>query len=169
MRLYGHDDLPHLYSTVVENLDHLHTYLAWATRDFKEESAAQFITRSRWEADERKTLALGIFRNGTLAGSAGFASFAWHSKRAEIGYWIAKKFEGKGIITNACRRLISHGFDELDLNRIEIRCAMENARSRAVPERLGFTLEGVIRQGEWRHTRYHDMAVYGLLRSEWNN
>jgi ribosomal-protein-serine acetyltransferase len=169
MRLYEHDDLPQLYSVVIDNLDHLHTYLAWARPDYSRETAAEFIARSRRDAAEGKNLTLGIFRNAVLAGSVGFVSFARHSKRAEIGYWISKHFERQGIITAACRKLIIHGFNSLGLHRIEIRCAVENVRSRAVPERLGFTLEGIIRQSEWRHTKFHDMAVYGLLRSEWNN
>jgi ribosomal-protein-serine acetyltransferase len=85
----------------------------------------------------------------------------------EIGYWISAKFEGNGIITHSCKALIAYAFNELKLNRVEIRCATENGRSRAIPERLGFKLEGVLRESEWRHTRFYDMAIYGLLQNEW--
>ena len=53
------------------------------------------------------------------------------------------------------------------MNRVEIRCATENVRSRAVPERLGFKLEGILRQSIWRHKRYYDLAMYGILAEEW--
>jgi ribosomal-protein-serine acetyltransferase len=53
------------------------------------------------------------------------------------------------------------------MNRIEIRCATENLRSRAIPEKLNFKLEGVLRQSEWRHSRFFDMAIYSTLREEW--
>ena len=65
----------------------------------------------------------------------------------ELGYWIRANHEGRGHITRACRALIDIGFEELGLHRIEIRAGLENARSRAVPERLGFTYEGIEREG----------------------
>ena len=53
------------------------------------------------------------------------------------------------------------------MNRIEIHCATENVRSRAIPEKLNFKLDGVLRQSEWRHTRFFDMAIYSMLAEEW--
>jgi ribosomal-protein-serine acetyltransferase len=93
--------------------------------------------------------------------------FSWHARRTELGYWIAQNEEGKGTISKACKLLIDYAFAELDLNRIEIRCSVENTRSAAIPERLGFTLEGVLRQSHMRNGRLHDFSIYGLLRSEW--
>jgi ribosomal-protein-serine acetyltransferase len=84
-----------------------------------------------------------------------------------IGYWLAAPWQGKGIMTTACAALIDHAFKELKLHRVEIRCATGNARSRAIPERLGFVKEGVIRQGEWVNDRFLDLAVYGMLATDW--
>jgi ribosomal-protein-serine acetyltransferase len=77
--------------------------------------------------------------------------------------------EGKGIISAACRVLIGYAFDELHLNRAEIRCATSNLRSAAIPERLGFRKEGVLRQSEFRDGQLHDFSIYGLLAEEWPN
>ena len=66
-------------------------------------------------------------------------------------------------MTNCCRTLIQHAFDVWKLNRVTIECATENARSRAIPERLGFKLEGIVRGIEWLQDRYVDHAMYGLL------
>ena len=55
----------------------------------------------------------------------------------------------------------------MDLNRVQINCNVENERSRAVPERLGFKLEGIHRQVEYLNGRFGDWAVYGMLREEW--
>ena len=77
-------------------------------------------------------------------------------------------FEGQGLITKACRRLIDYGFDERELHRIEIQAAADNRRSRAVAERLGFTLRSVMRDGHRQPDgTYVDQVVYGLLEHEW--
>ncbi len=70
-------------------------------------------------------------------------------------------------MTASCRAVINYCFNELNVNRITIECATENARSRRIPERLGFKLEGIIRQVERLGDAYVDHAFYGLLRSEW--
>ena len=72
----------------------------------------------------------------------------------ELGYWNVRGFEGQGLITKACRRLIEYGFIERDLHRIEIQAAADNHRSRAVAERLGFTFEASMRDGH-RQARRH--------------
>ncbi len=69
-------------------------------------------------------------------------------------------------MTTCCRALIVHSFRVWKLNRVTIECATENTRSRAIPERLGFKLEGIIRGVEKLHDHYADHAFYGLLRSE---
>jgi ribosomal-protein-serine acetyltransferase len=70
-------------------------------------------------------------------------------------------------MTRACRALLDSPFSELDLNRVEIQCAEQNRKSRAIPERLGFVQEGVIRQAEWIQGHFNDHVVYSMLRDEW--
>lgn len=88
-------------------------------------------------------------------------------RKTELGYWIAEDYQGRGIVTRAVRALIDHAFAVLNLNRVEIQAAQTNVRSRAIAEKLGFRLEGTLRQSEWADSRYLDHAVYGLLRAEW--
>ena len=88
---------------------------------------------------------------------------------AEIGYWVRREYEGRGHVTRACRALIGIGFEELGLHRIVIRAGTENARSRAVPERLGFTYEGIAREEGRGSGGFYDLAVYGLLNREWRS
>ena len=92
---------------------------------------------------------------------------AFEARRTEIGYWLAEPQQGRGIMTRACRRFIDYLFDDVKLNRVEIRCATENDRSRAIPKRLGFKEEGVLRQVQMIHDRLVDHAVYGMLADEW--
>jgi len=156
-----------IYSAVMANFDHLRTFLHWVEPSFSRKSTRDFILRSKKLLAEGAGQNWGIFVDGNFAGMIGFVRFDHPSRSGEIGYWISKDHEGRGLITRSCRRLIDYAFGDVRLNRIEIHCAAENVRSRAVPERLGFTLEGLLRQSQWRHDRFYDMAVYGLLAHEW--
>jgi ribosomal-protein-serine acetyltransferase len=138
-------------------------FMHWMTPDYSISSAEEFVTRSIAAAASKTSLGFGIFRDAHFIGSIGFNQFDWQSKRTEIGYWIDKGEEGKGIVTRSCERLIGYAFDDLNMNRVEIRCSTENIRSAAIPERLGFQKEGVLRRAEMRNGRLQDFSVYGLL------
>ena len=88
-------------------------------------------------------------------------------RRVELGYWLAQPYQGKGLMTRACQTLITYAFSELKMNKVEIRCATGNTASAAIPQRLGFTQEGIIRQAEWLYDHYVDLSLFGLLESEW--
>jgi ribosomal-protein-serine acetyltransferase len=163
LRPFVQNDSSLIYAAVKANYDHLRTFLHWVTPEFTKTTAKEFIRRSQSNAKASSAANWGIFCHGSLAGTIGFVKINWPSKNAEIGYWINKEFEGLGLITRATQTLINHSFNVLALHRIEIHCAKTNRRSRAVPERLGFRKEGILRQSEWRHDRFHDMVIYGLL------
>jgi ribosomal-protein-serine acetyltransferase len=104
-----------------------------------------------------------------MVGAIGYPRMSWEKRVAEIGYWLDKDMQGKGFITRATKALVTYAFQEYGLNKVEIHAAAENQQSRAIPERLGFTREGTIRQGEWLNGSVHDMVVYGMLASEWQH
>ena len=89
------------------------------------------------------------------------------NKIGEIGYWIIKSEQGKGIITNCCEEIIRFCFETIKLNRIEIKCGTDNLKSKKIPERLNFKFEGIIRNGEYMHDKFIDLNLYSLLHSEW--
>lgn len=166
LRPFVEADAKDLFETVKSNLEHLHTFIHWANDDYDLNSASEFISKSSIAEGEKKNQGFGIFFNGKLIGSVGFVQLNWTSRRAELGYWIAREYEGRGIVTKSCRKLIDYAFEKLEMNRIEIHCARENNRSCAIPEKLGFKLEGILRQSEWRHTRFFDMAIYSMLKED---
>ncbi len=86
---------------------------------------------------------------------------------AEVGYWLAEGQQGRGITTRSCAAMVDELLRVRGMNRVVIRAAVDNTRSRAVPERLGFVHEGVERQAVKLPDGYVDMAVYSMLASEW--
>lgn len=88
---------------------------------------------------------------------------------AEIGYMIDTNWAGKGITTNICRDLINDLFDNQGMSKIAICCNDTNVASIAVARRLGFMLEGTIRQFFVVNGKLRNMMYFGLLREEWNS
>lgn len=87
----------------------------------------------------------------------------------EQGY-VLKKIaiaQGKGIIRNVVHAMIQYAFNNLELNKVEIRVAVNNQKSRAIPEKLGFVKEGHSRRAEWLYDHYMDHVIYGMLYEEW--
>ena len=154
-------------AVVLANLDRLQKWMPWAAGDYDIRSAKMFIQRNLNSLSDTGAFALMIRYDGVLAGTIGFHDLDNANRSAHIGYWISKDFEGRGIMTRCCRVLIDHLFEDLDLNRVQINCNVENARSRAIPERLGFELEGIHRECELLHGRFGDWAVYAMLRKDW--
>jgi ribosomal-protein-serine acetyltransferase len=74
--------------------------------------------------------------------------------------------QGKGIITKSCKAIIDFSFLDLHLNRIEIKCGTENFKSKTIPEKLNFTQEGIIRQGELLYDKFIDLNLYSLLKND---
>jgi len=167
LRSFAEADAAEIFNLAKENYEHLRPFVHWITKDYSIETARDFIERTQKAFAEKTGQTFGIFQNEKLVGAISFVVFNWKSRRTEIGYWIDKNYEGRGIVTESCKVLTNYAFQELKMNRIEIRCATENTRSCAVPERLNFKLDGVLRQSEWRHTRFFDMAIYSLLAEEW--
>lgn len=112
-------------------------------------------------------IALRIVYRGETVGGTGLSNFNWEYKTTEIGYWLAKKHNGKGFVTKSCRKLLEYAFGELELNRAVIRCVPENTKSRAIPKKLGFFEEGIERQGGLHHGNYVDFVVYSMLAEDW--
>ena len=71
-------------------------------------------------------------------------------------------------MTKCCARIIDHCFNDLDLHRATILVAVENSISRAVPERLGMSLEGIEKDREWLYDHFVDAAIYGVTAPNWN-
>ncbi len=167
LRLLAERHAEPLYTLIDRNRDHLRQWLPWVDASRSAEGTREFIRGVLRRFATNNGFAAGIWHHGELAGIIDFHAINWSNRSTSIGYWLAAPFQGKGLMTAACRAFVEHALVELGLNRIEIRCATGNRRSRAIPERLGFTQEGTLRQAEWLYHRFEDLVVYSMLASEW--
>ncbi len=156
-----------LFALVDSNREHLQEWLPWVDRQKSLEDCQAFLKSLEEHFANNKAMHCGVWQDGQLAGVVGMDRIDWPNKTAEIGYWIGKGFEGKGLVTRCCRFLVEFAFRELKLNRLEIRCAPGNLRSRGIPERLNFSIEGRLKQAEWLYDHYEDHIFYALLADEW--
>jgi len=165
LRLFEERHAEQVFVLLVENRDR-HPELG---KNFSLEDAQKKIKHDLALFAENKGLGVGIWYENNLAGGVRYHEIDWSNRTTELGYWISGRFEGKGLVTKTCRVLIDYAFNELALNRMVISCAMENQKSRAIPKKLGFKQEGVLRQSEWLQDRFVDMVIYGLLAKEWQD
>lgn len=107
-----------------------------------------------------------ILVDDVVVGSLDLHNIDSKNRRGEFGYWLDRDFQHQGIMTQCIQALIQVLFNELRLNRLEIRVAQKNKPSRQVAQRLGFQLDGILRAYLWVDGHPVDIAVYSLLRSE---
>ena len=127
-----------------------------------------FIKRGLLQFADGNGFQCGIWYEGTLVGVIGLHEINHTHRKTSLGYYLDKQFECHGIMTQAVEALIKYCFEELDLNRIEISAAVNNEKSRAIPERLGFTREGMLRDNELLNGIYSSSYIYSLLKSEYD-
>ncbi|MGL5937185.1 MAG: GNAT family N-acetyltransferase [Phocaeicola sp.] len=110
-----------------------------------------------------------LCRKGKLIGLVGFKSTDRQNCKTEIGYWISEKEQGKGIVTRAVKYLCKYAFNHLGINRINIKCAVDNTSSSNIPKQIGFKFEGIERAGElFPDGSFKDLEIYSLLKNEMN-
>ena len=169
LRIYEERHAQEVAEMVDQNRAYLRKWLPWVDNSRTVEDSRAFIRGSLQQFAQNEGLQLGIWYRGKLAGGIGYHFIDWVDRKVEIGYWLGESFQGKGLVTKACRTLITYAFTELGLNKVEIHCATENIRSCAIPKRLGFTQEGILREAQWLYDHYVNMVIYGLLVREWQS
>lgn len=150
-----------LNEAVIESINELKPWMPWAQTIPTVEESEVVVRRARLKYLERTDLMLLLIskETGQLIGSSGLHRIDWQSRKFEIGYWVRSALSGKGYITEAADAITNFAVQELKANRVEIRCDSRNIRSARVAERLGYTLEGVLRNekcavdGSLRDTR----------------
>jgi ribosomal-protein-serine acetyltransferase len=163
----SHNHAGELFAAIERNRDRLRRWLPWLDENYSVDHTVRFLEERIDENETRSALTAVIVWNGHLCGAIGLHRFDPRNRSTSIGYWIDAQHEGLGIATRACGAVVTFGFRNFGLHRIEIRCATGNHRSCAVPLRLGFREEGLLREAEWLYDHFVDLRVFSMLETEW--
>jgi ribosomal-protein-serine acetyltransferase len=166
LRLLEESDVDELYALIDENRAYLSRWMPWAAAQSSQDTLA-FIRMTRRQLAENNGLQTALVCNETIVGVVGYHAVDWGNRSTSIGYWLGEQYQGQGTMTQAVRVLLDHALGTWNLNRVEVRAAPDNRRSRAILERLGFREEGVLRAAERIEGRFLDSVVYGMLACEW--
>ncbi|PIE52660.1 hypothetical protein CSA37_05360 [Candidatus Fermentibacteria bacterium] len=113
-----------------------------------------------WTLEKKKT--------GEFAGTAGFERFSFMDHTAELGFTLLHEEQGKGLMTEAVKAISEYGFNKLVVNRIQACILPGNTPAVKLVERIGFTLEGRLRESVVFQNSFHDQLIYAMLAEDWN-
>ncbi len=167
LRSYIAEDAPALFAAVNASRAHLSQWLDWVSHTTKAEHSLRYIQDALHNTKTQQALYLGIFYDGEIIGGVDMHQWNHQVKKAQIGYWVTKGYEGKGVISASLQHFTQFLFEKVGLNKIEIHFSVANTRSAKVAEKLGAKIEGVIRQSVMRNGVPEDVVIAGILRSEW--
>jgi ribosomal-protein-serine acetyltransferase len=167
LKLLEKRDADDVYSVLDKNRVYLREWLPWVDGMKCKEDYYPIIEMWLKQFAANDGFQVGIYYNGKFVGLIGLHEINWGHKQTSIGYWLDDSSQGKGIMTRCVNALLKYAFEELKLNRVEIRCGEKNYKSRAIPERLEMKHEGTIRDGEFLYDHFIDSYVYSMLAKEW--
>ena len=167
MRIFEQRHAQEFLDYVEANRDFLGKWLGWAYRINTVDDAAGFIGRGLKRFADDGLPWIGIWQDNQMVGGILFFPLERQIQSTEIGYWLGQGATGRGLMTRSVRAVLGYVFDELKLNRVGLIADVDNLKSIAVAERLGFTHEGTKRDG-WKHgDNYVDVAMYSMLARDW--
>jgi ribosomal-protein-serine acetyltransferase len=167
MRPLDASDAEELFALIDANRSYLARWMPFVGQTRSTADSLVFIRLARRQLAENRGLQMAILDGERIVGVAGFHRIDWSRRSTSIGYWLAQDNQGAGTMTLAARALVEHAFSVWELNRVEIRAGVRNHRSRAIPERLGFREEGVLRGAERIGNRVIDHVVYSVTAPDW--
>lgn len=161
------EDAEELFLLTEDNREHLRAFLPWVDATQNVGDTRAFIASTSCDSVYSGKFALALIWEQKIVGMIDFHNGDHKNKSLEIGYWLSKSYNGKGLMTLACKSLIDYAFRETDANRIIVRCAVNNPKSQAIPNRLGLIQEGIEREANWINGLFVNLYRNSVLRSEW--
>jgi ribosomal-protein-serine acetyltransferase len=163
LRLLQPTDAPTLFALVDANRSYLSEWLAWVDGMKKVRDAEKFIAAALQEREKSRAFTCGIWSEGRLVGVIGHNRIDWPNRMGNPGWWLVPQAQRKGIMTQCCKAVFAHAFNELQLARICVGVATGNLRGQAFVKRLGFTQISTLKNAEWLNGHAVDHFIYCLL------
>lgn len=157
-----------IFGLIDAHRDFLRTWLPFVDYTRRMEDTEAYISSIYNVHDVEPELVFVMVYDGITVGLVGFKDSDRVNQKSEIGYWISESYQKRGIVTESVKVLVTYAFNTLGMNRVQILCGVGNIPSRSIPRRLGFTLEGIVRDGELLSNGiFIDLEMYSVLKREW--
>lgn len=156
-----------IFETIDSQREYLGKWLPFV--EFTKEIAdtEKFVDSIVNASEDKFELVFAIRKQNKFIGLIGFKDTDRSNKKTEIGYWLSEKYQKQGIITKSVDKLCDFAFNKQGINRIQIKCAVDNKSSIKIPQRLGFKFEGIEREGELLTGNiFTDLEIYSKLKSD---
>jgi ribosomal-protein-serine acetyltransferase len=171
LRRFTRRDVPALEDAVRVSLADLHEWLPWAHMDYTRDDATAFVRESMQAWKDNKAFDYAIRSRDDPGVHLGNISI-WQTSRSgrigEVGYWIRSDMVGAGYGTEATRAILGVGYENMGLHKIVLRIAVGNRNSEKIAEKLGFTLEGLLREELLIRGNWIDHTLYSMLEREYH-
>jgi ribosomal-protein-serine acetyltransferase len=156
-----------VYQAIDKNRYYLRRWLPFVDQTRRKEDTEIYIRMLLSEREKSANEVFTLWYKGDFAGLAGFKDMDFVNHKTEIGYWLIESMQGRGIMTRTVKKLIDYGFRNLNFNRIQIKVALGNHKSAAIPVRLGMVSEGIERAGEYHTDGFFDLEIFSILKADW--
>lgn len=163
LRIMDSNDAEAAIMEIEQSRDYLARWLPWVELTHTADDYRNFIRFTRDEFANESSYHFGIFDDGCFIGGFSINKFNRNDNKVELGYWLGKRHQKQGIITRTVEAVTDFLFKKWDVHRIEIHVATLNEASKKVPERLGFEIDGVMRESMRHNGKYFDMVIYSKL------
>lgn len=163
LELIQENDACELFRLIDKNRIYLNKWLPWveSTKDISD--SKNFIKFAITNFELQKSVQYKIMFNGKLCGLFGINDINKRNKSVSFGYWIGENFQNNGIVTNVCEVVKNYIIKNENIHRIEIRVDKNNLKSRLIPERLNFKLEGILKDADYIDNHYENVYIYSYL------
>lgn len=167
LELPQQSDTTELYEIITQHSTYLEVWMTWSMSIQSLKDTERFIFDvSRYNEGGQK-ITYFIKKNKQLIGSVAFIRVHKEHDKAELAYWIHPHYQGQGIVKQGLKHLINMGFSSLSLHKMEAKIPADNERSKQLVLALGFEQEGLLRKDFKHKNNFVDLAVYGLLKTDW--
>ena len=167
LRTLQRSDATAIFNTIDQERDYLGKWLPFVAHTKKVDDVLEFVDYVSNLPKEQMDFPFSIYKNDTLVGLIHLKSTDPLNRKTDVGYWLSEKYQKQGIITKSLETICDFAFHELNLNRIQLKCGVGNTSSSNIPKKLGFTFEGIERNGElMSDNTFLDLEIYSKLQSD---
>lgn len=153
-----------IFKTIDSQREYLGKWLPFVEFTKEISNTEKFVDSIVNAPEDKFEYVFTIRKKNEFIGIIGFKDTDKLNRKTEIGYWLSEKFQKQGIVTKSVEKLCDFAFNKQKINRVQIKCAVENKPSKNIPRRLGFKFEGIEREGELLTGNvFTDIEIYSKL------